>query len=75
MLTHEADRVGRIAGAVERAAAEEQLAWLRETDMAVIVSSSQNEIALYPALTDASSLTVGMVFFAFFVFFATKSLI
>jgi len=46
MLARESDRVGRIADAVERAAAEEQLAWLSETDMAVIVSSSQNEIAL-----------------------------
>ena len=46
MLAREAERVAGIADAVERAAAEEQLAWLRETDMAVIVSSSQNEIAL-----------------------------
>jgi len=46
MLAREAERVAGIADAVERSAAEEQIAWLRETDMAVIVSLSQNEIAL-----------------------------
>jgi type I restriction enzyme, R subunit len=46
MLVHEAERVAGITDTVKRTAAEEQLAWLRATDMAVVVSSSQNEIAL-----------------------------
>ncbi|MGE0007567.1 MAG: type I restriction endonuclease subunit R, partial [Parvibaculaceae bacterium] len=43
-LKAEKERVAGIADAVERAALEEQLAWLERTDMAVVVSQSQNEI-------------------------------
>ena len=46
MLTREAERVTKTEDAVERAARQEQLDWLTKTDMAVVVSSSQNEIAL-----------------------------
>jgi type I restriction enzyme, R subunit len=46
ILEREAERVAALADSVERTAAEEQLDWLRKTDMAVIVSPSQNEIAL-----------------------------
>ncbi|MBV8443932.1 MAG: type I restriction endonuclease subunit R, partial [Hyphomicrobiales bacterium] len=50
MLARETERAGTIADAVERAATAEQLAWLRETDMAVVVSPSQNEIQLMAKL-------------------------
>ena len=51
---HWADMLSREAGArrqnnqsaIERAARQEQLDWLAKTDMAVVVSPSQNEIAL-----------------------------
>jgi len=43
-LKQERNRVVAITDAVERKALEEQLAWLEATDMAVIVSQSQNEI-------------------------------
>ncbi|ESX96702.1 type I restriction endonuclease subunit R [Mesorhizobium sp. LNJC403B00] len=43
-LKQERTRVAAISDAVEREALEEQLAWLEATDMAVIVSQSQNEI-------------------------------
>ena len=46
MLAREEKRVAAMADAVERAALQEQLDWLRATDMAVVVSQSQNEIAL-----------------------------
>ena len=46
MLAREAERVAKTEDAVERGARQEQLGWLTKTDMAVVVSSSQNEIAL-----------------------------
>jgi type I restriction enzyme, R subunit len=46
MLAREATRVAMVGDAVERAALQEQLDWLKQTDMAVVVSPSQNEIAL-----------------------------
>jgi len=46
MLAREAERVAKTVDAVERAARQEQFDWLTKTDMAVVVSSSQNEIAL-----------------------------
>ena len=46
MLAREAERVAATTDAVDRAARQEQLDWLRKTDMAVVVSPSQNEIAL-----------------------------
>jgi type I restriction enzyme R subunit len=46
MLAREAMRVAMVGDAVERAALQEQLDWLKQTDMAVVVSPSQNEIAL-----------------------------
>ena len=46
MLARETKRIATITDAVERAALEEQLDWLTKTDMAVVVSPSQNEIAL-----------------------------
>ena len=46
MLAREAERVATIADPIERAALQEQLDWLAKTDMAVVVSPSQNEIAL-----------------------------
>jgi type I restriction enzyme R subunit len=46
MLAREVQRVATVTDAVERAALREQLDWLTKTDMAVIVSPSQNEIAL-----------------------------
>lgn len=46
MLTREAGRLPTISDGVERAALQDQLEWLRKTDMAVVVSPSQNEIAL-----------------------------
>jgi type I restriction enzyme R subunit len=46
MLARETNRVGRIDDPVERSGLQEQLDWLRKTDMAVVVSSSQNEIDL-----------------------------
>lgn len=46
MLAREAERIAATTDAVDRAARQEQLDWLRKIDMAVIVSSSQNEIAL-----------------------------
>ena len=45
MLLRETARVSAIADQVERMALQAQLDWLRETDMAVVVSQSQNEIA------------------------------
>jgi type I restriction enzyme R subunit len=45
MLAREAKRVATTADEVERAALQEQLDWLKQTDMAVVVSSSQYEIA------------------------------
>lgn len=46
MLTSEARRIAGIEDAIERAALQAQLDWLRATDMAVVVSPSQNEIEL-----------------------------
>lgn len=46
MLAREARPVEATADPVERMALQGQLDWLRETDMAVVVISSQNEIAL-----------------------------
>jgi type I restriction enzyme, R subunit len=46
MLARETRRIERIVDPVERAALQEQLDWLTQTDMAVVVSPSQNEIAL-----------------------------
>lgn len=46
MLALETKRIATIADAVERAALQEQVDWLTKTDMAVVVSPSQNEIAL-----------------------------
>ncbi len=46
MLAREAERVAKTTDAIERAALQEQLDWLAKTDMAVVVSPSQNEIAL-----------------------------
>ena len=46
MLARETERVATIQDPIERAALQEQLDWLAKTDMAVVVSSSQNEIAL-----------------------------
>jgi type I restriction enzyme, R subunit len=46
MLARETKRVATIEDAVERAALQEQLDWLTKTDMAVVVSPSQNEIDL-----------------------------
>ncbi|MBG0810806.1 type I restriction endonuclease subunit R [Methylosinus sp. H3A] len=46
MLAREAKRVAAISDAVERAALQEQVDWLAKTDMAVVVSPSQNEIQL-----------------------------
>jgi type I restriction enzyme, R subunit len=46
MLERETERVATIQDAIERAALQEQLDWLAMTDMAVVVSPSQNEIAL-----------------------------
>ena len=43
MLAEETKRVAGIKDAIERAALQEQLDWLSATDMAVVVSSSQNE--------------------------------
>ncbi len=43
MLVREDARIAAITDPVEKSALEEQLAWLRETDMAVVVSQSQNE--------------------------------
>jgi type I restriction enzyme R subunit len=46
MLVREEKRVEATADPVERAALQEQLDWLTKTDMADVVSPSQNEIAL-----------------------------
>jgi type I restriction enzyme R subunit len=46
MLARETKRIATIEDAVERAALQEKLDWLTKTDMAVVVSPSQNEIAL-----------------------------
>jgi type I restriction enzyme, R subunit len=46
MLAREGERVAATPDPIERAALEEQLDWLSKTDMAVVVSASQNEIAL-----------------------------
>ncbi|MGO4871362.1 MAG: type I restriction endonuclease subunit R [Roseiarcus sp.] len=46
MLARETKRVAKIADEVERAALQEHLDWLAKTDMAVVVSASQNEISL-----------------------------
>jgi type I restriction enzyme R subunit len=50
MLATEAERVAKTANLVEQAARQEQLDWLRATDMAVVVSPSQNEIAFMAKL-------------------------
>ena len=46
LLAQEAKRVEATADPIERAAMREQLDWLTRTDMAVVVSPSQNEILL-----------------------------
>jgi len=46
MLAREEKRIAGIADATERAALQEQLDWLGKSDMAVVVSGSQNEIEL-----------------------------
>ena len=46
MLTREAKRIEVVTDPVERMALQAQLDWLSETDIAVVVSPSQNEIAL-----------------------------
>jgi type I restriction enzyme, R subunit len=46
LLARETKRVEATADPVERAALSDQLDWLTKTDMAVVVSPSQNEIAL-----------------------------
>jgi type I restriction enzyme R subunit len=46
MLEQEGQKLASIADAIEREAFEKQFAWLKQTDMAVVVSSSQNEIEL-----------------------------
>ena len=46
MLARETKRIATITDAIERAALQEKLDWLTKTDMAVVVSPSQNEIAL-----------------------------
>ena len=45
MLARETKRVEAAADPIERAAMREQLDWLSRTDMAVVVSPSQNEIS------------------------------
>jgi type I restriction enzyme R subunit len=44
MLASEAQRIAGIEDTIERVALQEQLDWLKATDMAVVVSPSQNEI-------------------------------
>jgi type I restriction enzyme R subunit len=46
MLAGEENRVAAMEDAIERAALQEQLDWLKQTEMAVVVSQSQNEISL-----------------------------
>ena len=46
MIAREQLRLATIADQTERAAKQEQLDWLSKTDMAVVVSQSQNEIEL-----------------------------
>jgi type I restriction enzyme, R subunit len=46
MLAQETKRVEATADPIDRAAMREQLDWLSGTDMAVVVSPSQNEISL-----------------------------
>ncbi len=46
MLEREAAKLASITDAIEREAFEKQLGWLKQTDMAVVVSSSQNEVEL-----------------------------
>ena len=44
MLARERERIAKVTDDVERAALQEKLDWLTSTDMAVVVSQSQNEI-------------------------------
>jgi len=44
MLTRERERIAKVTDDVERVALQEKLDWLTSTDMAVVVSQSQNEI-------------------------------
>ena len=46
MLARETERIPTITDPIERAALQEHINWLTATDMAVVVSASQNEIKL-----------------------------